>query len=138
MERIKLPKKVLSMLQGHGIEPEHILKISATDMTTECEYADGFVVLTASKLVVLLSAPELNAVHHFKGCSFKDELEIEKDKDWAIKIYELSSIQKIEVERQVACGILVAQIQEQTFRLIAFSNLYKKKMHENLPPSAPQ
>ena len=27
MERIKLPKKVLSMLQGHGIEPEHILKI---------------------------------------------------------------------------------------------------------------
>mgnify|MGYP007025207493 CR=1 FL=1 len=68
--------------------------------------------------------------NHFKGCSFKDELEIEKDKDWAIKIYELSSIQKIEVERQVACGILVAQIQEQTFRLIAFSNLYKKKMHE--------
>lgn len=130
MERIKLPKKVLSMLQGHGIEPEHILKISATDMTTECEYADGFVILTASKLVILLSAPELNVVRHFKGCSFKDELEMEKDKDWAIKVYELSSIQKIEVERQVACGILVAQIQEQTFRLTAFSNLYKKKMHE--------
>ena len=47
-------------------------------MTTECEYADGFVVLTASKLVVLLSAPELNAVHHFKGCSFKDELNVQK------------------------------------------------------------
>lgn len=130
MERIKLPKKVLSMLQKHGIEPESILKASATDMTTDCEYADGFVILTAEKLAVVLSAPKPSEVRCFKGCSLREELEREKDQDWAIKLYEGKDLKKLEIERQVACGILVAETEKGAVRLTAFSNLYKKKMHE--------
>ena len=75
MKKDLFPKAVLKLLKENGIEEEDIFAASATDMNTDCLYADGFVVLTLKKLAVVMSAPdEKKSVHLRDTCQKKTPL----------------------------------------------------------------
>lgn len=126
MEKVKLPTSVSAALKAQGVSVDSVLFASATDMNTFCEYADGYVVLADDKLCVLASPPCPEQVRLFKGYGTKAEAEADVPHDWAVKIMPLAELEQLSIERQVACGILVANNGE---RLAAFSNLHTKKMH---------
>lgn len=127
MEKVKLPKSVCSLLQKNSISTDDILKACATDMNTSCEYADGYVLLTPSLLILLTSPPDTSRVRSFKGYGTREEALTDYGQNWAIKQLSLDSLNELTIERQVACGLLIA---DDGTCLAAFSNLNMKKMHQ--------
>ena len=127
---IKLPGQVMKLLSENSISKDSILAASAADMNTECEYADGYVVLTSGKLAVVTSPSDPSEIHSFKGYISKNSIP-EKPKEWAIKIFETDKLEKLVCEPLVACSIMAATMTDGTvLRLIAFSNLHREKMHK--------
>ncbi len=127
MNEVKLPKSVLTLVSAHGIKADSIIKACATDMNTDGEYADGYVLLTTDQLILLLAPPDPARVRLFKGYGTKDEIQNDYAPDWAIRTYPIDTLEKLAIERQVACGILIANDE---LRLAAFSNLSMKAMHQ--------
>ncbi len=127
MNEVKLPKSVLTLVSAHGIKADSIIKACATDMNTDGEYADGYVLLTTNQLVLLLAPPDPARIRLFKGYGTKDEVQNDYAPDWAIRTYPIDTLEKLSIERQVACGILIAN---DGLRLAAFSNLSMKAMHQ--------
>ena len=123
-------KAVLKLLEENGIKEDDIFAASPVDMNTECEYADGFVVVTLEKLAIITSPPDITEVRSFKGYMTKQTPLQKDEKQWALKLYELDKVEALKTELQVACSVLVADIDGITYRLIAFSNLYKREMHK--------
>ena len=130
MKKDLFPKAVLELLKENGIDEADIFAASATDMNTECEYADGFTVLTLTELAIVLSAPDEAEVHSFKGYMTKQKAYETGNKEWTVKIYPLEKVERLKGEPQVACSILTADVDGITYRLSAFSNLYKREMHK--------
>lgn len=130
MKNERLPKKISALLAEQKIKDEDILVTSRTDMNTECEYADGCVVLTASRLFVFLSAHDSNQVNAFKGYQTKNPAPDEIEREWAMKVYEFDHIEELKSEPQVACSILIAKVDGTELRLSAYSNLYRQSMHK--------
>ncbi|MBP5331605.1 MAG: ABC transporter ATP-binding protein [Lachnospiraceae bacterium] len=124
----KLPGQVLKLLSDNSITPDSIIAVSASDMNTECEYADGYVVLTASRLAVITSPADAAEVHSYKGYISKNTIS-EKPKDWAIRLYDTEKIERLVCEPLVACSLLVAVMKDVSLRLTAFSNLHRESMH---------
>ena len=127
MEKVKLPNSVLELLSQNGITSDGLICASATDMNTNCEYADGYVILTADKLCLLTSPPDPDRVRSFKGYSKKGDLEMDYGQNWAFRFYAIADLESVKIERQVACGLLIANDGE---ALAAFSNLHMKNMHQ--------
>ena len=130
MKKDLFPKAVLKLLKENGIEENDIFAASATDMNTDCLYTDGFVVLTLTQLAVVLSAPDEKEIHSFKGYMTKQKAFDTPEKEWTVKIYPLENMENLKGEPQVACSVLTADVDGVTYRLTAFSNLYKREMHK--------
>ena len=130
MKKDLFPKAVLKLLKENGIEEEDIFAASATDMNTDCLYADGFVVVTLKALAIVMSAPDDTEIRSFKGYMSKESAIASSDKEWTVKIYDLKTTENLKAEPQVACSVLTADIDGVTYRLTAFSNLYKREMHQ--------
>ncbi len=126
MEKVKLPKSVLELLSRHGISSGDLLCACATDMNTNCEYADGYVILTADKLCLLTSPPDPSRIRSFKGYSKKGDLETDYGQTFAFRSLAVAELESVKIERQVACGLLIANDGD---ALAAFSNLHMKNMH---------
>lgn len=132
MREKDLPKAVSELLEANGISGDDILASSQTDMNTECEYADGFVVVSSKMLAVLTAPPVLEGIRSFKGfVSKKDVAEsyLYVRTDWAIRVYPIETLEKLEIQNLVACALLTATVDGIDYRLTAFSNLYRKSMH---------
>ena len=130
MKKDLFPKAVLKLLKENGIEEEDIFAASATDMNTDCLYADGFVVLTLKKLAIVMSAPDEKEIRSFKGYMSKENPVDLSEKEWTLKIYDIEKTENLKGEPQVACSVLTADVDGVTYRLTAFSNLYKREMHK--------
>lgn len=133
MRNLKLPGAVAELLLSNGIKEEELLALSQTDMNTDCEYTDGFVAVSSSKLAVITSPAVLGGIRSFKGfVSKKDVAEsyISVRRDWAIKVYDIASVEKLEIKSLVACAVLIGTIGGIEYRLTAFSNMYRKSMHK--------
>ena len=130
MNKENFPKAVLRLLKENRIEENEIFAASAIDMNTDCLYADGFVVLTLKQLIIVGSAPDEGQVHSFKGYMSKNKPAAETEKDWTLKIYDLEKTENLKAEPQIACSLLLADVDGITYRLAAFSNLYKREMHK--------
>lgn len=127
MKKVKLPKSLLTQLAALGVAEDAILSSSPTDLNENCDYADGYVLLTSSQLFVALSPVNSSQVHLFKGYSTKDDVPADFDRVWAIRTYKYEEIQELSIVRQVACGILVAN---DSLHLATFTNLHMKTMHQ--------
>ena len=128
MKKIRLPGRVLKLLSDNSIREDSIIASAAADMNTECEYADGYVVLTSDRLAIITSPADRNEVHSFKGYISKNDVP-EKPKEWAIRILQLDKAEDLKCEPLVACSVLICTYDGLPMRLIAFSNLHRESMH---------
>lgn len=126
MEKVKLPKSVLRLLSQQNVPSGALLCSCATDMNAGCEYADGYVILTADRLFLLAAPPDPSRVRSFKGYGKKGDDETDYGQEWAIRSFPIADLESLKIDRQVACGLLIANDSD---CLAAFSNLHMKNMH---------
>ena len=128
MNKFKFPGRVLKLLSDNSIREDAIIAASRTDMNVEGEYADGFVVLTAAKLAVITSPPDITEIHSFKGYISRNDIP-ETAKEYAIRIFETEKLEKLDCEPLVACSLLTCVYDGTALRLASFSNLHRESMH---------
>ena len=116
----KLPLSLLSMLDGSGIHKSNIIYSVLSDMNVDGQYADGYVLLTKQKLILIYAPPRLGVIHSFAG--YKKEMENYDHQDFALRIFDFSAIEKLELQRFVSSGSLLARMDGQDIALTAFSN----------------
>lgn len=128
MQNKDLPAEVLELLKQNNISPEELIQIVKTDMNTACVYADGYLLLTETKLVVLSSDPKSDVPRFFKGYPLPKELYVPKE--WRIVIYPVEELSDVKIERQVACAVLIGTVGGSCRTLAAFSNLCLKSVYK--------
>ncbi|HBA47516.1 MAG TPA: ABC transporter [Lachnospiraceae bacterium] len=125
---MNLPKSFVSIAGKYGIEKKDILFAAMADFDADYRFADSIVALTREKLILAAYPYREKTEYRFGGYGgwqFAEEME-KKDMalagEPAIQIFELKDIGKMEVLRQVATGVLVAEIDGVERNLCHFSN----------------
>lgn len=108
---------LLKELENYHLEPETIRYVACSDMEDEYRFADGFVILATEKLAVA-RYPADNAEHTFGGYARKNSSKGHP----AIRIYDLCTVEKLDVLRHVSSGELMGVIDGVEYRLARFSN----------------
>lgn len=106
VKKKELPSALLKYLEGYHIKKEDILFFAETDMTLEGEFAQGFAVLTKSKLIIVTSEPDRTEIHQFKGIGSIHEAAVRKDKKWSAKFLPVEEVERLDVLRTICGGIL--------------------------------
>ena len=125
---MNLPKSFVSIAGKYGIEKKDILFAAMADFDADYRFADSIVALTRDKLVLAAYPYREKAEYQFGGYGgwqFTEDA-VKKDmalaEEPAIQIFELQNIGKMEVLRQVATGVLMAEIDGVERNLCHFSN----------------
>lgn len=125
---MNLPKSFVSIAGKYGIEKKDILFAAMADFDADYRFADSIVALTREKLILAAYPYREKTEYRFGGYGgwqFGEEME-KKDmalaEEPAIQIFELKNIGKVEVLRQVAAGVLMAEIDGVERNLCHFSN----------------
>ena len=125
---MNLPKSFVSIAGKYGIEKKDILFAAMADFDADYRFADSIVALTREKLILAAYPYREKTEYRFGGYGgwqFGEEME-KKDmalaQEPAIQIFELKNIGKVEVLRQVATGVLMAEIDGVERNLCHFSN----------------
>lgn len=123
---MNLPKSFISIAGKYGIRKEDIVFSAMADFDDEYRFADSIAALTKEKLLLAVYPYKEKAEYSFGGyggwngsSSAGDRLITEEP---ALQIFELKSITKMEVLRQVAAGVLLAEIDGVERNLCHFSN----------------
>lgn len=125
---MNLPKSFVSIAGKYGIEKEDILFAAMADFDADYRFADSIVALTRKKLILAAYPYREKAEYQFGGYggwqfmedAVKKEMALAEEP--AIQIFELQNIGKMEVLRQVATGVLMAEIDGVERNLCHFSN----------------
>lgn len=124
---MNLPKSFISIAGKYGVEKDEIVFAVMADFDSEYRFADTFLALTKEKLLLAAYPYREKAEYRFGGYSGwnlkeKDAQEAVRMEEPALRIIELKSIGKMEVIRQVATGLLMAEIDGVEQNLCHFSN----------------
>ena len=125
---MNLPKSFVSIAGKYGIEKKDILFAAMADFDADYRFADSIVALTRKKLILAAYPYREKAEYQFGGYgdwqftedAVKKEMALAEEP--AIQIFELQNIGKMEVLRQVATGVLMAEIDGVERNLCHFSN----------------
>ena len=125
---MNLPKSFVSIAGKYGIEKKDILFAAMADFDADYRFADSIVALTRKKLILAAYSYREKAEYQFGGYggwqftedAVKKEMALAEEP--AIQIFELQNIGKMEVLRQVATGVLMAEIDGVERNLCHFSN----------------
>lgn len=128
---MNLPKSFVSITGKYGIEKEKVIFAAMADFDAEYRFADSIVALTKDKLILAVypyrekGQPKEYRFGGYGGWQFTEDA-AKKDmalaEEPALQIYELKDIGKMEVLRQVATGVLMAEIEGTEHNLCHFSN----------------
>jgi len=102
----QLPSGLIKYLEGYHINKEDILFFAETDMTLEGEFAQGFAILTKSRLIIAVSEPDSTEVHQFKGIGNIHDAALRKDKIWTARFLQIDEVPRLDCLRTVCGGIL--------------------------------
>ena len=124
---MNLPKSFISIAGKYGIKKDDIIFAVMADFDVEYRFADTFLALTKDKLLLAAYPYREKAEYRFGGyggwnLKEKDAQEAVRMEEPALRIIELKSIGKMEVLRQVATGVLMAEIDGAEQNLCHFSN----------------
>ena len=126
---MKLPKSFVSIAGKYGVKQEDVIFAAMADFDMEYRFADTIVALTKEKLLVAAypyqeRTEKGRAVeYHFGGYGgWQLNEEAALTEEPALQIYELDKVEKMEVLRQVATGVLMAEIDGVERNLCHFSN----------------
>ena len=125
---MNLPKSFVSIAGKYGIEKKDILFAAMADFDADYRFADSIVALTRKKLILAAYPYREKAEYQFGGYggwqftedAVKKEMALAEEP--AIQIFELQNIGKMEGLRQVATGVLMAEIDGVERNLCHFSN----------------
>ncbi|HKM04039.1 MAG TPA: ABC transporter ATP-binding protein [Lachnospiraceae bacterium] len=129
MKEIKLPKEIWDLLQTSGITKKDVCFCAPTDLNDTGEYVDGFLVLTEEKLFCLKATAYPGRIQYFKGFEFKDQMNQEYNQEWSIQEYFVKEIDRMWIEPQVSCNLLLIKIEDLEICVSVFSNLHKSRAH---------
>lgn len=119
---MNLPNSFINAVCKYGIGKKEILFAAVADFEADYRFADSVVALTKEKLILAAYPYVERAEYHFGGYGSWQINETALAEEPAIQIFELKNIEKMEVIRQVATGILMAQIDGVERNLCHFSN----------------
>lgn len=132
---MNLPESFISIAGKYGIGKDEILFAGMADFDMEYRFADTIVALTKEKLLLAAYPYREKAEYRFGGyggwqitdgrTAQKESLSRERAvlaSEPALQIYELQTIGKMEVIRQVATGVLLGEIDGVERNLCHFSN----------------
>lgn len=125
-----LPGKGKEILEKNGISAQAILEVCPFDLSFECEYVDGYFVLTKEKLVRLVGKDGDLGIRLFKGISREEKDAVASFLDYEITIYPRKDLNTFRVEHMVATNLLCATYQGETLRLGACTNQYLEQLNE--------
>lgn len=130
---MNLPKTFISIVKKYGIDEEKIIFAATADFDTEYRFADTVVALTGEKLILAAYPYREKAEYRFGGygswqaADEQHSIEGKESRESmngepALQIYELKNVEKMEVLRQVATGVLMAKVDGVERSLCHFSN----------------
>lgn len=134
---MKLPKSFVSIAGKYGIREEDIVFAAMADFDAEYRFADTIVALGKEKLLVAAypyreKTENGHAVEYqfggYGGWQISEETALAEEP--ALQIYDLSQVEKMEVLRQVATGVLLAKIDGVEHNLCHFSNTRMESFHK--------
>ena len=120
---MNLPKSFVSIAGKYGIKKEDIVFAAMADFDMEYRFADSIVALTKDKLLLAAYPVREKGEYRFGGYGAAVSAEdLTLAEEPALQIFEFDKIGKLEVLRQVATGVLLAQINGVERNLCHFSN----------------
>lgn len=119
---MNLPNSFIKAVHKYGIDKKEIIFSAIADFDVDYRFADSVVALTKEKLVLAVYPYMKKAEYNFGGYGGWQINDIALSKEPAVQIFELKNIEKMEVIRQVATGLLMAEIDGVERNLCHFSN----------------
>ncbi len=118
-----IPETLKAKLAASGIK-EEILCRTEVDMDTAGEYADGYLLLTATKLIVALLPPDSRRVRSFRGFGEQDS----PDGAWVLRTFDAGQVESVWVEDCIGCNLIVGRIGGMEMPLAGCSNFPKRRI----------
>ncbi len=120
---MKVPESFGRAARKYGIGENDIIFAAAADLDMEYRFADSVLALTEEKLLVAVYPFVEKAEYRFGGYGgWQMKEDLDRAQEPALRIYELGQIGRMEVIREVATGVLMAQIDGVEQNLCHFSN----------------
>ena len=136
---MNLPKSFTAVAGKYGIKKEEIIFAAMADFDDQYRFADSIVALTKQKLLLAVYPYREKSEYRFGGyggwqftengqsaekgsSAHARSWELAMTEEPALQIFELETIGKTEVLRQVAAGVLMAEIDGVERNLCHFSN----------------
>lgn len=117
-----LPNSFVSVAGKYGVEKSDIIFSATSDFDIDYRFADSVVALTKEKLILAAYPYVERAEYNFGGYGSWQINDKIMAGEPAIQIFELKTIEKMEVIRQVATGLLMVKIDGVERNLCHFSN----------------
>ena len=139
----KMPSEVYACLKGRNIGPQDILYTAETDLDTEGNFADGYLVLTKKMLGIFQAPAREGKVRYFRGSASyakggelleAAEQEIWEDSDsadmqgWRSEFVPMEKLERLWIENCVGCNLLVGKWEDKERCLLMFTHLQKRKV----------
>ena len=137
----KMPSQVRAFLKERSVGRKDILYVAETDLDTEGNFADGYMVLT-EKLLCIFHAPAREGdIRFFRGSAFRrgdgdvwgEEQDLQEDfsgtdrEGWTAEYILLEDLDRLWIENGVGCNLLVGKQGERERCLLMFTHLMKRK-----------
>jgi ATP-binding cassette subfamily B protein len=122
MKKLTLPVFCSDFLKDHGIDKTEILHFVIADMKENGLYGDTYVLLTKTKLVLVVAPSNKNQTRHFAG--YQKEIQTYDKELLQVHFYNINTITELKIQRYVTSGCLYCNLNEQDTYLVSFSNSF--------------
>lgn len=110
LKRLKLPKSLMDKIVLYGVKQEDFIYRASVDMDNAGRYANGYIILTKSRLIVAFAPKDERTVYYFGGLKDeKSKIEIGTTSGWVINAIKLDGLDELNVQMLVSGGLLIAK-----------------------------
>lgn len=118
--KLTLPVFCTDILKDYKLSEKEVLTFVISDMTEDGLNGDGYLLLTKDTLFLVSGPAKKTGVRSFAGYK-KVPLTYTKE-EVTTKVYNISTIEKLEIIRYVTSGIIYARINNEDVYITSFSN----------------
>ena len=125
----KLKKTDIEKLKSLGIEESGVLLSSPIDLSFSGEYIEGFIAVTADKVVVCTKELPEGHLNLFNGVPVPENLPDEEAAITDTYVYEISKLTHLRLDTYIGSNVLSASYKGVPTHLAAFTNRYSSGMN---------
>lgn len=125
----KLKKTDIEKLKSLGIEESGVLLSSPIDLSFSGEYIEGFIAVTADKVVVCTKELPEGHLNLFNGVPVPENLPDEEAAITDTYVYEISKLAHLRLDTYIGSNVLSASYKGVPTHLAAFTNRYSSGMN---------